>query len=192
MICCMRRVVPREQHGEYEAQVNSDAAEQRNGIQMNFARTGFIHHAVAQRQMTNRHGEAQRREQRDGEGDQFRVIETLRLYDFTLTRGLEARGIPSYDCDEPIKLINSSIFGRRFPRAPAHFGQARRLRAKFADGRSDGGRIVGIRSDAAAGFDDDARGVSIPPAQPRGLDAPLRESSTACWAPPHPRGRVSL
>src|SRR5580704_8660241 len=76
----LRRVVPREQHCEYEAQVNSDAAEQRDGIQMNFARPGFIHHAVAQREMTDGHGEPERGEQRDGEGDQFSVIEHWLCY----------------------------------------------------------------------------------------------------------------
>src|SRR5271155_2464705 len=70
-----RRVMPRQQHSEDEAQINGDAAEERNGIQMNFARPGFIHHAEAQRQIANRRGEPQRREQRDGEGDQFRVVE---------------------------------------------------------------------------------------------------------------------
>ena len=70
-----RRVMPCEQHGKNEAQVNGDAAEQRDGIQMNFARAGLIHHAVAQRQMPDGHGEAQRRKQRDGERDQLRVIQ---------------------------------------------------------------------------------------------------------------------
>ena len=69
-----RRVMPREQHREDEAQVNRDPAEQRDGIQMNFARPGLIHHPVTQRQLPNRHSEAQRREQRHGERDQFRVL----------------------------------------------------------------------------------------------------------------------
>src|SRR5271156_4271060 len=64
-----RRVMPRKQHSEDEAQINGDPAQQRNGIQMNFARPGFIHHAVAQREMADGHGEPQRREQCDGEGD---------------------------------------------------------------------------------------------------------------------------
>ena len=58
----LRRVMPREQHGEDEAEINGDAAEQRDGIEMNFARPGLIHHPVAQRQLPDRHGEAQRRE----------------------------------------------------------------------------------------------------------------------------------
>ncbi len=150
-----RRVMPREQHGENEAQINGDAAEQRDGIQMNFARPGFIHHPVAQRQMANGHGEAQRCEQRDGEGDQFSM---LRHCSSGSLMGL-GTAYRLYDGDETFKLINSSIFGRRFPCATLHFGQARWLRTEFADRSNDGGGIVGIRSQAAPGFDDNTRRV---------------------------------
>ncbi len=97
----LRRVVPREQHGEYEAQVNSDAAEQRDGIQMNFAGPGFIHHAVAQREMTNRHGEARAtRAARWRRRSVQSVIRALRLC--CAHARLDTRGIFD-DCDEAIQ-----------------------------------------------------------------------------------------
>ena len=71
-----------------------------------------------------------------------------------------------YDGNETFKLINSSIFSSRFPCSTLHFGQARWLPAEFADRSNDGGGIVRIRSQAAPGFDDNARRIRIPAAQP--------------------------
>ena len=66
--------VAREQNRQHKSEIHGDAAEQRDGAYMNFARPGLIHHAVAQRQMPHRHRKSQRSQKRHCEGDDFGVI----------------------------------------------------------------------------------------------------------------------
>ena len=64
------RAVEREQNREHDAALHREAAEERNRLQVDFARSGQIDHADAQSERANRDGEHQRCEKSDNEGQQ--------------------------------------------------------------------------------------------------------------------------
>ena len=63
-----RRAVEGEQNRQHHAAVHGEAAEQRNRLEMNLARSGKIDHADAQRERADRHGEHQRCEKSNDKG----------------------------------------------------------------------------------------------------------------------------
>ena len=66
-------VVAREQNRQHKAEIDSDAAQQRYWVYVDFARPGLVHHSVAQRQMAHRYGQRQRGQQGHGESNDFGV-----------------------------------------------------------------------------------------------------------------------
>ncbi len=62
-------VVQREQNRQDKRKVDGDAAEQRHGLDVNFARAGLVHHSEMQRQTPHGHRQPQRGDQRDGKSD---------------------------------------------------------------------------------------------------------------------------
>jgi hypothetical protein len=60
---------------------------------------------------------------------------------------------------EPIKLIDSSIFGRNFPGSGAHLSQPRRVLSQLDQSGGQRGWVVWICGPSAAGFSDDTGSV---------------------------------
>ena len=124
----MRRAAEREQNGEHESEIDGDAAEQRNGAEVDFARAGMVHHPVTQREAANRDGQKQRADKGHGKGDQIGRDghrAKLRPTDCDPRKPAEQAGknfltIPKRsmgfarhffdDSDKTLKFINSSIF----------------------------------------------------------------------------------
>ena len=65
-----RNVVQRKQHGQDKPEVDRDAAQQGNRADVNFPRPRLIHHSESEREVPNRDGEPQRRQQGNRESDQ--------------------------------------------------------------------------------------------------------------------------
>ena len=177
-ICCMRRAVEREQKREHEAEINGDAAEQRNGPEMDFARAGIVHHPVTQREAANRDREEKRSDERDGKGDQIgRDGHRRNCGPPTAIRGNPQSRPASFSYDSErapweSRATSSMIATKRSSSLTLAYlsavSRARRPISASLEGSPRSSRIAaataagssGISRQAASGFDDDARRIA--------------------------------